>query len=59
MTKCIQRARPIGGGAAIVKNRLAGPGHRRPHLGRLLGRKPRGVGIVTAARLDVEATQSQ
>ena len=34
----IERAGPVGGGAAIVEHRLSGPGQRRRRLGRFLGR---------------------
>ena len=55
----VERAGPVGGGAAIVEHRLSGPGERRRGLGRFLGGEPRGLRIVAPLRLDIEPAQAE
>ncbi len=59
MIERIERAGPVGGGAAIIERGLSGPSRRRRRLRRFLDRKARGMCIIAPLRLDIESAQAE
>ena len=55
----VERAVPVGVGAAEIEHRLAGPRQRRREPRGIFGVLPRGGCVLAAQRFDIEAAQAE